>query len=203
LNRVRAGKLAAIVVAVLVASSGTRALQVVDTYRNATAIDLTDAVEWLWTEKLPPQHPDCARATTGPHGPMQVLAREGSNAWVTFAVSNTSNQLLERLIVAPRCRSLGALLWPDLGKSHIAGITASAGDRPEREDSATADVFRVTLAPGSVTTFVVEMRTDDLPELLLWEPAAYHGDRPTPPSGQSPIVGFVALFALVISALTL
>jgi hypothetical protein len=202
LNRVRAGKLAAIVVAVLVASSGTRALQVVDTYRNATAIDLTDAVEWLWTENYrlniltAPGHDGSAR-------PMQVLAREGSNAWVTFAVSNTSNQLLERLIVAPRCRSLGALLWPDLGKSHIAGITASAGDRPEREDSATADVFRVTLAPGSVTTFVVEMRTDDLPELLLWEPAAYHGDRPTPPSGQSPIVGFVALFALVISALTL
>src|SRR5262245_12621544 len=186
----------------MIASSGTRALQVVDTYREATAIDLTDAVEWLWTDNYrlniltAPAHDGSAR-------PMQVLAREGSNAWVTFALSNTSDESLERLIVAPRCRSLGALLWPDLGKSHIVRITASSGDPPEREDSATADVFRVTLNPGSVTTFVVEMRTDDLPELLVWEPAAYHGDRPNPPSGQSPILGLVALFALVISALTL
>ena len=202
MQRVRAGKLAAIVVAVVVASSGTRALQVVDTYRDASAIDLIEAVEWLRTEDSR-LNVLTARGHDGIARSMEVRAREGSNTWVMFAVSNTSDELVERLIVAPRCRSLGALLWPELGKSHIAGITASAGARPEREDSVTADVFRVTLNPGTVTTFVVEMRTDDLPELLLWEPGAYHGDRPGAPPAFSPIVSFVGLFALVISALTL
>jgi hypothetical protein len=202
LSSARAGKLAAIIIAIAVVSSGTRALQVVESSRDAPAIDLIEAVEWLRTEDsrinvmTARGHDTIARS-------MEVRSREGSNVWVTFAVSNASDELVERLIVAPRCRSLGALLWPELGKSHVAGITGSAGTPPEREDSATADVFRVTLNPNTVTTFVLEMRTEDLPELLLWDPAAYHGDRPGVPPSSSPIIDFVGLFALVISALTL
>ena len=65
------------------------------------------------------------------------------------------------------------LFWPDLGLSRIVTITPSSGERPERQDSATADIFRITLDPGTVITFVAELRTDQLPQLYLWEPDAY------------------------------
>ena len=39
-------------------------------------------------------------------------------------------------------------------RSMYAAITASQGIRPEREDSADADVFLVTLDPGTTVTFV-------------------------------------------------
>ena len=42
------------------------------------------------------------------------------------------------------------LFWPDLGLSRIVTITPSSGDRPERQDSADADIFRITLDPGTV-----------------------------------------------------
>jgi hypothetical protein len=202
LNRTRAGALLTILIGAVIASTGTRALQVVEASREASAIDLIEAVEWLRTENNR-LNVLTARGRHGIARPMEARSREGSNTWVTFALSNPSDESVERLIVAPRCRSLGDLLWPDLGKSHVAAITADAGAPPEREESAVADVFRVTLNPGTVTTFVLEMRTEDLPELLLWEPGAYHGDRPIAPPAHSPIIDFIGLFALVISVLTL
>ena len=65
------------------------------------------------------------------------------------------------------------MTWPDLGSSRIAAITASQGIKPEREDSTDADVFTITLDPGTTVTFVAELRTPNLPQLYLWEPDAY------------------------------
>jgi hypothetical protein len=90
-----------------------------------------------------------------------------------FALTNNTDDQLDRLIV-PHYRIVSSgLLWPDLGLSRIASITPSTGDRPERQDNATADVFRITLDPGAVITFVAELRTDKIPQLYLWEPEAY------------------------------
>ena len=91
-----------------------------------------------------------------------------------FALANNGDEQIDRLIVVPHYRMVGSgLFWPDLGLSRIVTITPSSGDRPERQDSATADVFRITLDPGTVITFVAELRTDKLPQLYLWEPDAY------------------------------
>ncbi len=49
------------------------------------------------------------------------------------------------------------MIWPDLGGSRIAAITASQGIRPEREDEPDADVFLITLDPGATVTFVAEL----------------------------------------------
>ena len=49
------------------------------------------------------------------------------------------------------------MFWPDLGSSRIAAITPSEGFALDRQPSADADVFRVTLNPGSVVTFVAEL----------------------------------------------
>ena len=81
-------------------------------------------------------------------------AREGGTNWAVFALANNGDEQIDRLIVVPHYRMVGSgLLWPDLGLSRVVTITPSSGDRPERQDSATADIFRVTLDPGSVITY--------------------------------------------------
>ena len=105
---------------------------------------------------------------------IEVRAREGGTNWAVFALANTGDEQIDRLIVVPHYRMVGSgLLWPDLGLSRIVSITPVIGDRPDRQDSATADIFRITLDPGTVITFVAELRTDKLPQLYLWEPDAY------------------------------
>jgi hypothetical protein len=76
--------------------------------------------------------------------------------------------------VVPHYQMVGSkILWPDLGLSRIVNITPSSGDRPDRDDSATADIFRITLDPGAVITYIAELRTNKLPQIYLWEPDAY------------------------------
>ena len=93
------------------------------------------------------------------------------------------------------------LLWPDLGLSRVVTITPSVGDRPERQESAIADVFRVTLDPGAVVTFVMEMRTDRLPQLYLWEPDAYKDKINSFTLYQGIVIGISGLLALVLTIL--
>ena len=93
------------------------------------------------------------------------------------------------------------LLWPDLGLSRIATITPSTGDRPERQESPTADVFRITLDPGSVVTYVAELRTDKLPQLYLWEPDAYKDKVNSFTLYQGIVIGISGLLALVLTIL--
>ena len=76
--------------------------------------------------------------------------------------------------MAPHFRLAGSgLFWPDLGASRIANITPSQGFAPDRQPSQEADVFRITLDPGAVVTFVAELRTPELPQLYLWDADAY------------------------------
>jgi len=144
---------------------------------------------------------------------IEVRAREGGQYWVVFALANNTDDQLDRLIVAPHYRIVSSgLLWPDLGLSRIATITPSTGDRPERQESATADIFRITLDPGAVVTYVAELRTDKLPQLYLWEPDAYkdqgqfvhalpgHRDRHFRPVGAGADVLFVVKGSIMFPA---
>ena len=102
-----------------------------------------------------------SRPRPGPDGiirRMDVRAREGNTNWAVFALANSGDEQIERLIVVPHYRMVGSgVFWPDLGLSRVASITSS-GERPDRQDSATADIFRITLDPGSVMTYVLELR---------------------------------------------
>ncbi len=121
---------------------------------------------------------------------------------MVFALANNTDDQLDRLIVAPHYRIVSSgLLWPDLGLSRIATITPSTGDRPERQESATADIFRITLDPGSVITFVAELRTDKLPQLYLWEPDAYKDKVNSFTLYQGIVIGISGLLALVLTIL--
>jgi diguanylate cyclase (GGDEF)-like protein/PAS domain S-box-containing protein len=85
-----------------------------------------------------------------------------------------SEEQLERVIVAPHFRLVNSkVFWPDLGSQRIVAITPSEGFALDRQPSDEADVFRITLNPGAVVTFVAELSSPNLPQLYLWEPNAY------------------------------
>src|SRR5690242_19805057 len=133
---------------------------------------------------------------------MQQPAREGSTNWAVFALANSGDEQIDRLIVVPRYRMAGSgLFWPDLGLSRVVNITPSSGDRPDRQDTATADIFRITLDPGTVITFVAELRTDKLPQIYLWEPDAYKDKVNSLTLYHGIVIGIAGLLALFLTIL--
>src|ERR1700758_2534897 len=184
-----------------VAGSPAHALDAVSVRSDAPAIDLTGVLEHQRSEGDRIQV-STAPGTDGIVGRIEVRAREGGQNWIVFALANNTDDQLDRLIVAPHYRIVASgLLWPDLGLSRIATITPSTGDRPDRQESPTADVFRVTLDPGAVITFVAELRSDKLPQLYLWEPDAYKDKINSFTLYQGIVIGISGLLALVLTIL--
>ncbi len=193
--------LVALGVMALAASPPAQAVDAVSVRSDAPAIDLTSILEFQRSDTDRIQV-STAPGTDGIVRRIEVRAREGGSNWVVFALANNTDDQLDRLIVAPHYRIVSSgLLWPDLGLSRISTITPSTGDRPERQDSATADIFRVTLDPGAVITFVVELRTDKLPQLYLWEPEAYKDKVNSFTLYQGIVIGISGLLALVLTIL--
>jgi diguanylate cyclase (GGDEF)-like protein/PAS domain S-box-containing protein len=183
------------------AISHAHAVDAINVRLDASAIDLTDAIERQRTEA------DRIQVSTAP-GPdgivrrIEVRAREAGTNWAIFALSNTSDEQIDRLIVVPHYRMVGSgVFWPDLGLSRVVGITPSSGDRPDRQDSATADIFRITLDPGSVITYVAELRTDKIPQLYLWEPDAYKDKINSFTFYYGIVIGIAGLLALFLTIL--
>ena len=197
----RLAAIALALVAALLVVPAARAVEAVNVRLDAAAIDLTAATELQKTEG------DRTQVSTAP-GPdgivrrIEVRAREGNNNWAVFALTNNSDEQIDRLIVVPHYRMVGSgLFWPDLGLSRIAGITPSTGDRPVRQEGTTADVFRVTLDPGTVITFVAELRTDKLPQIYLWEPDAYKDKVNSFTLYYGIVIGIAGLLALFLTIL--
>ena len=67
--------------------------------------------------------------------------------------------------------------------------------------SATADVFRITLDPGAVMTYVVELRTDKLTQIYLWEPDAYKDKLNSITLYYGIVIGIAGLLALFLTIL--
>ncbi len=180
--------------------SPARAVEAINVRTDAQAIDLTDSAERHRTEadRL------LVSAAPGPDGiirRMDVRAREGNTNWAVFALANSGDEQIERLIVVPHYRMVGSgVFWPDLGRSRVASITSS-GERPERQDSATADIFRITLDPGSVMTYVLELRTDKLNQLYLWQPEAYKDKVNSLTLYHGIVIGIAGLLALFLTIL--
>ena len=196
------GLLSALVLAAaLVASVAAHAVEAVNVRLDTPAIDLTAATQRQRTEN------DRIQVSTAPGADgivrrIEVRAREASNNWAVFALTNNSDEQIDRLIVVPHYRMVGSgLIWPDLGLSRIAGITPSSGDRPVRQESNAADIFRVTLDPGTVITFVAELRTGNLPQIYLWEPDAYKDKVNSFTLYQGIVIGIAGLLALFLTIL--
>ncbi len=165
------------------------------------AIDLTKAFESYHSEN------DRLLVSTAPGSDgivrrIEVRAREeGTHPdWIVFALTNDTSEQIERLLVAPHFRLVGSgVIWPDLGASRITAITASQGFPIEREENPDADVFRLTLDPGTTVTYVAELRTPNLPQLHLWEPNAYKDRMTSLALYKGIVIGVAGLLALFLS----
>jgi diguanylate cyclase (GGDEF)-like protein/PAS domain S-box-containing protein len=181
-------------------SSPGHAVEAINVRSDAAAIDLTDAAERHRSEG----DRILVSAAPGPDGiirRMDVRAQEGNTNWAMFALANSGDDQIERLIVVPHYRMVGSgVFWPDLGRSRVASITSS-GERPDRQDSATADIFRITLDPGAVMTYVLELRTDKLNQLYLWEPEAYKDKVNSITLYHGIVIGIAGLLALFLTIL--
>ncbi|MDQ8726717.1 EAL domain-containing protein [Bradyrhizobium sp. LHD-71] len=193
--------IAVFALALLVSVGAAHAVDAVSVRSDSPAIDLTGILEFQKSDT------DRIQVSTAPGNDgivrrIEVRAREGGTNWVVFSLANNTDDQLDRLIVAPHYRIVSSgLFWPDLGLSRIATITPSTGDRPERQDNPITDIFRVTLDPGSVVTFVVELRTDKLPQLYLWEPEAYKDKVNSFTLYQGIVIGIAGLLSLVLTIL--
>ena len=168
---------------------------------DASAIDMTDAIE------RPKSDGDRIQVSTAPGADgiirrIEVRAREAGNNWAVFALANNSDEQIDRLIVVPHYRMVGSgLFWPDLGLSRIVNVTPSSGDRPDRQSNPAADIYRITLDPGTVITYVVELRSDKLPQLYLWEPDAYKDKINSFTLYHGIVIGIAGLLALFLTIL--
>ncbi len=125
-----------------------------------------------------------------------------SGDWAVFALANATDQQIDRLIVAPKFRLVkSGFVWPDLGSERIASITPSEGFALDRQDSRDSDVFRVTLNPGTIVTFVAELSSPKLPQVYLWEPDAYKDTVNAYTLYRGIVLGIAGLLALFLTIL--
>jgi hypothetical protein len=153
--------------------SGARSLEVVTVRPDADAIDLSGAFEPHEAESNGRLAITTAPGPDGKTDRILVRSSSGSTHWAVLALANKGDKQLERLLVAASAEPSGfSLLFPTRAERRILSVTASAGS-PPRHIAANGDVFALTLDPGSVITYVLELRTAELPSLLLWKGDAY------------------------------
>jgi diguanylate cyclase (GGDEF)-like protein/PAS domain S-box-containing protein len=183
------------------ACGGADALEAIGLPLDSRTLDLTKAIQ-LFSQASDRIQVSTAPGADGIVRRIEVRSRDatGLSYWAVFALVNNGDAQIDRLLVAPHFRLAGSgLLWPDLGASRIASITPSQGFAPERQDSQEADVFRVTLDPGSVVTFVAELRTPDLPQLYMWGADAYKDSVNSYTLYRGIVLGISGLLALILT----
>ena len=181
--------------------SPARAIELVRVPIGSQAIDLTKAFETYHSDG------DRLVVSTAPGSDgivrrIEVRARdEGTRPdWIVFALTNDTSEQIDRLLVAPHFRLVGSgVIWPDLGASRISAITASQGFPIERDESADADVFHLTLDPGTTVTYVAELRTPNVPQIYLWQPDAYKDKLTSLALYKGIVIGVAGLLALFLT----
>ena len=190
-------------IASLGAVSQALAVEPIKISRDDVALNLTGAVEIYRNQGENFQ----VSTAPGPDGIVRRIEVEANDArssgdWAVFALANTTDQQLDRLIVAPHFRLVGSgVIWPDLGSSRIASITPSEGFALDRQASPDADVFLVTLNPGTVVTFIAELASPKLPQVYLWDPESYKDTVNSYTLFRGIVIGIAGLLALFLTIL--
>ncbi|UMY19189.1 sensor domain-containing phosphodiesterase [Methylobacterium organophilum] len=178
-----------------------RAVEAVRVTPNTPAIDLTPMIERYRSDG------DLIQISTAPAKDgivrrIVVKAREAGARpdWMVFALTNDTDEQIQRLLVAPHFRLVGSgVVWPDLGGSRIAAITASEGERPDRQDGLDADEFLITLDPDTTITFVAELKGPNIPQVYLWDQEAYQKKTSGLTLYKGIIIGISGLLALFLT----
>jgi len=122
--------------------------------------------------------------------------------WVVFALSNRTENRIERILMAQRYELSGSkVMWPDLDSPRIAKVVPSVGFKPKRIPADRADLFRITLEPGSTVTFIVELRSVDFPRLMLWDGAALGKQATDRTLLNGILLGIAGLLAIFLTAI--
>jgi len=199
-------RLAALLLALLAFFSVTLpalAIEPIKISRDDVALDLSKAVQ-IYRNKGNNFQISTAPGVDGVVRRIEVEAKgpKSSGDWAVFALANTTDQQLDRLIVAPHFRLVGSgIIWPDLGSKRITAITPSEGFALDRQASPDSDVFLVTLNPNSVVTFVAELASPKLPQIYLWEPGAYKDTVNSYTLYHGIVIGIAGLLALFLTIL--
>ena len=205
-NYFRIGRISAFVLAAIVtlcAATAALAVEPIKISRDNVALDLSRAVQIYQNQGENFQ----VSTAPGPDGIVRRIEVEAndersSGDWAVFALANTTDQQIDRLIVAPHFRLVNSgLFWPDLGSSRIAAITPSEGFALDRQASPDADVFLVTLNPGTVVTFIAELASPNLPQVYLWDPEPYKDSVNSYTLYRGIVIGIAGLLALFLTIL--
>ncbi|MFC6488137.1 EAL domain-containing protein [Nitratireductor sp. GCM10026969] len=192
---------AALFAAVL--SAPASAIEPIKISRDDVALDLSRAVE-IYRDQGANFQVSTAPGADGIVRRIEVEAQDDrpTGDWAVFALANTTDEQLDRLIVAPHFRLVGSgLIWPDLGSQRIAAITPSEGFALDRQESNDGDEFLVTLNPGTVITFVAELSSRNLPQVYLWDPEAYKETVNSYTLYRGIVIGIAGLLALFLTIL--
>ena len=184
----------------LVRNDSAWALDAVEVPLATDALDLTRVTDFVADQQGRIQTPT-APGLDGIVQRIEVTATNPENSnWLVFALSNPSDQQIDRLIVAPHFRLVGSgVLRPDLGAQRLVAITPNSGFALNRELSEDADVFRVTIDPGTIVTYVAELSSDRVPQLYLWEPDAYKDSVNSYTLYKGIVLGIAGLLALFLT----
>ena len=193
--------LLAILAGLFAASAPARAVEAVRVTLDAPVIDLTTAIERYRSDG------DLIQISTAPgkDGIVRRIVVKARDAgarpdWMVFALTNDTDEQIDRILVAPHFRLVDSgVVWPDLGGSRIAAITASQGIRPERDENPEADQFVITLDPGTTITYVAELRGPNIPQVHLWDQDAYRKKAAGLTLYKGIIIGIAGLLALFLT----
>lgn len=171
--------------------------------RDDTALDLTKAIS-IFRDRGETFQVSTAPDSEGIVRTIEVQAnnRETAGDWAVMVLANTTDQQIDRLIVAPHFRMAGSgLLWPDLGSDRIVAMTPSSGFSLDRVADDDADIFSITLNPGSVVTLVAELASPNLPQVYLWEESEYKEIENSYTFYRGIVLGISGLLALFLTIL--
>lgn len=179
------------------------AIEPVKISREDTALDLTATTE-VYKRRGEAFQVSTAAGADGIVRRIEVRSSspQHSGDWAVFALANVTDEQIDRLIVAPHFRLVGSgLFWPDLGSTRILSITPSEGFALDQLENSEDDVFRITLNPGTVITFVAELASPELPQLYLWEPEAYKDTVNAYTLYRGVVLGIAGLLAVFLTIL--
>jgi diguanylate cyclase (GGDEF)-like protein/PAS domain S-box-containing protein len=198
-----AGLIVALLVAFFALGTSAHAVEPIKISRDDVALDLSGAVE-IHRNRGSNFQISTAPGTDGIVRRIEVEAKDQQSTgdWAVFALANTTDQQIDRLIVAPHFRLVGSgIIWPDLGSRRIAAITPSEGFALDRQEAPDADIFLLTLNPGVVVTFVADLASPRVPQVYLWEPEAYKDTVNSYTLYRGIVIGIAGLLALFLTIL--
>jgi len=143
----------------------------------------------------------------GPDGYIGRMAVQASTpgtnpSWLVFALSNPTDERIERWLVAPRYTLANSGVFrPELDAPRITAVTPSLGFRPEPLKSDRADMFRLSLEPGQTVTYAAELATSKVPRLTLWQSNFYQAKQQDRMLFNGVLLGITGLLAIFLTAI--